>query len=352
MHAMRSLLTAVIPASMLMRIWVTLLIGMSLWVGALAETDRTVHERVVNSIVKVRVVHETGAIANGSAVVVGDGTFVTSCHGTRKTLRIDILSRGEHWQVKRVVDDTEHDLCLLQIDDAGFEPFEFALNGAEPRVGDYVAAVGFAGPEVRISEGTIKALHVHDGAKVIQTNAAFRGGQSGGALVDRHGKLVGILTFFAGAAGDYFAVPVQWARELAQRAQADRPAENHPELAFWERPDPERPPFLRAVAREYVQDWEGLRDIAAGWVQKEAQNPEAWIALGKAYQRRGQDALAVAALKEAIRLEPQHPQGWYHLGAAHLAMNDSEAAHAVLKRLQALSVPAAEALRALMTPGR
>jgi serine protease Do len=352
MQAVCTLLTAMIPVFPMLRVWVALVIGMSFPRPAAAEPDDAVSARVTNSVVKVRVVDETHRIANGSAVAVGSGTFITSCHGTRKARRIDVLSRGEHWPVKRVVNDIEHDLCLLQIDAGGFDSFEFADGNTEPRVGDSVTAVGFAGPEVRISQGTVKALHRYDGAKVIQTDATFRGGESGGALIDRHGKLVGVLTFFAGAARDYFAVPARWARALAQRVEADRPIESQPELAFWERPDPQRPTFLRAVAREYVQDWEGLRDISVRWVQQEAENPEAWIALGKAYYRCAQDTFAVAALKEAIRLEPHHPEAWYHLGAAHLAMNDSEAAQAAVERLQALSPKAANALRALMTPGR
>jgi serine protease Do len=326
-----------------------ILVGISSPIAAAASnSDDSLNARVANRIVTVRAVYGPHRTATGSAVAVGHDAFVTSCHGTHQARYIDILGHGNRWPVNRVVEDVEHDLCLLQVEGSEFDPFELAETAVEPRVGDYVAAVGLLGSEINISEGTINALYPYDGAKVIQTDATFRVGESGGALVDRQGRLVGVLTFFAGAPRDYFAMPVRWVRALLQHV--DKPIASQSSVPFWQRPDSERPAFLSAVAREFAQDWVGLRDVSARWVEQERENPEAWIALGKAYQRCGQDALAVAVLNAAIRLEPQHPEGWYHLGVAHLNLRDSEMAQTTLTRLQTLNSKVANALRALMTP--
>jgi serine protease Do len=328
----------------------SILVLTAIWLSspALADLDAATLERVQQSIVKVRAVKQNGALAHGSAVAIGAGRFITNCHGTRKTRRLFILSRGEYWLVRRVVKDTEHDLCLLETDAGEFAPLQFADKGDALRLGEHVAAIGFAQGEARISEGTIKALHAHDDAKVVQTDAAFKSGESGGALVDREGKLIGVLTFYADASGDYFAMPVAWVRALAARTQSEHAAESDDDaVAFWERPDQERPPFLRAAAREYVQDWEALKEIAEQWVRQDARDPQAWIALGKAYQRGRQYSQAVAALKEALQLEPRHAEGWYCLGVAYLGLNENELVRDTLDHLEKLSPESAKSLRDL-----
>jgi serine protease Do len=234
-----------------------------------------------------------------------------------------------------------------------FEPFALAERGTELQIGDYVAAVGFAGPSPVIAEGTVKALHLHDDAKVIQTDAVFKAGESGGALLNREGKLVGILTFFVDAeGGSFFAVPTRWVEKLVQLADGGRAPESQPDLAFWERPDIERPMFLRALAREYGADWEGLKLIATQWVEQEAQNPEAWIALGKAHHHFKEGNGAVKAFREAIRIDPRHVEGWYSLGRAYSASNEDEGLEDALKNLEALSPTTAKALRDATRPSR
>ena len=204
-----------------------LLVGISLPIAAAAsKSDDALNTRAANSIATVRAVYGPRKTATGSAVAVGHGTFVTSCHGTQEARYIDIVGHGSQWPVTRVVEDIEHDLCLLQVAGSEFDSLELAEPAVEPRVGDYVAAVGRVGSEINISEGTINALYPYDGAKVIQTDASFRVGQSGGALIDRQGRLVGVLTFFAGAPRDYFAMPVRWLRALLLRV--DKPIASSP----------------------------------------------------------------------------------------------------------------------------
>lgn len=313
---------------------------------ALGDDNRAVRDRVSESIVKVRVVNETRRLATGSAVALGKGMLVTSCHGTRNARVIDILARGQQRQVRQQVKDIEHDLCLLEVAEGAFAALELASEADDLKVGDYVAAIGFAGVQLQFSEGTVKALHRYDRSNVIQTDARFAKGESGGALVNRAGKLVGILTFFAHGRSDfYFAVPVGWVQTLLDRAQTNAPAASQPERSFWERADRERPPFLQAAAREYEQDWAGLRDVASQWVEQDADNAQAWLALGKAHHHSRREGAAIEALHEAVKLDPQHPAGWYYLGAAYRELNETQGVQESLQRLDALDPKAARALR-------
>jgi len=294
----------------------------------------------------VRVVNAGRRLASGSAVALGESMLVTSCHGTRNARVIDVVDRGRQRLVRKQVMDREHDLCLLEVAEGDFAALELASEVDDLKVGDYVAAVGFAGLRVQISEGTVKALYRYDGSNVIQTDASFGRGESGGALVNRDGKLVGILTFFAQGRSDfYFAVPVSWVRALLERAQTNTPAGAEPELSFWERADRERPPFLQATSREYAQDWVGLTDVAARWVEQDAGNAEAWIALGKGHHHTERTAAAIEALQEAVKLDPRHPAAWYYLGTAYRELHEMQSVQEALDQLDALDPKAAQALR-------
>lgn len=298
------------------------------------------------SLVRVRVVNESRRLANGSGVAVRGDMIVTSCHGTRGARWIDVLGAGQDWKIKRLVKDVEHDLCLLQLEHSAFEPFQLASAEDEPRLGDAVSAVGFVGLQPARVHGTVKALHMLDGAKVIQTDAAFKTGESGGALLDAAGKLVGILTFYAdGDGGGFFALPVKWVQRLIERAQSGLEPDTQAEAAFWERQDAQRPWFLRALAREYAADWPALSAIAGQWSDAEPHNPEAWLALGKARYHTSDCTGAAVALREATRLEPRHSQGWYFLGRAYAALNERTAYAQALERLELLSPNMAAALR-------
>jgi S1-C subfamily serine protease len=324
---------------------VVVAVSLALAGQAFAEIEPRIADRVSASMVKVRVVNESRRVATGSAVAVAKGVLVTSCHGLRQARVTRIVAQGVEPTVTLLLKDVDRDLCFLSTTEA-IPPLDLARDDDEPRIGDFVAAFGFTGPEVHFTNGSVKALHPYEGGNIIQTSAAFVSGESGGALVDREGKLVGILTFYASGRNDYFfAVPVGWVRQLLQRLAHGEPLGQQPELSFWERTGRDRPAFLEAAAREYAQDWQGLLRIALEWVEREPRNPQAWLALGKAQHRFRQDAAAIGALKESVRLEPQQPAAWFYLGAACREVNEPEGLREALERLDLLSPEAAEALR-------
>jgi hypothetical protein len=155
-------------------------------------------------------------------------------------------------------------------------------------VGDQVIAVGYrAGGRFAIAGGQLKALHPYQGASVLQVSAPFDHGQSGGALFDADGRLVGITAFKAVAGGDFhFALPLQWlpARALRGDAPADSSQDAHAK-AFWERARAEQPWFLRAASLEAATAWDALYSVALEWVRAEDANPQSWLTLTRARAR-------------------------------------------------------------------
>ena len=193
----------------------------------------------------------------------GDDERVLEAVRTRRAKRIEVLDAAETmtWTVRSQRRDIHHDLCVLSL--PGIAP-EVASAAApdEPRIGQFVYAMGYPnGGKLAISGGEVMGLHAYDGAKVIRMSAPFDHCASGGALLDRDGRLLGILTFKVRAGGVYyFAVPVEWL--------AAKPDATEAEQAFWEGPRESQPYFLRALALESYSV--GSEQKAAPEKQREA----------------------------------------------------------------------------------
>jgi serine protease Do len=186
-----------------------------------------VAERLTPSVANLRVRRRVrgGGVADGggSAVVISaDGTMLTSAHvvaGTRRPVRASFVD-GREVEATVVGADPFSDLAVLRAGAAGLQAAE--LGDAERlRVGQLVVAIGnphgFAGS---VTAGVVSALGrslpTRAGAmtrfveNVIQTDAALNPGNSGGALADGRGRVVGVNTAVAGV-GLGLAVPINTA---------------------------------------------------------------------------------------------------------------------------------------------
>ena len=183
-----------------------------------------VAERLAPSVANLRIsrrVRGGRVVAGGGSgvVVTPDGFMLTSAHvvdradGPSRASFVD----GRELEVDVVGMDPLSDLAVLRADNGGLTPAE--LGDAEGlRVGQLVVAIGnpngFAGS---VTAGVVSALGrslpVRARAagriveNVIQTDAALNPGNSGGALVDGRGRVVGINTAVAGV-GLGLAVPI------------------------------------------------------------------------------------------------------------------------------------------------
>ena len=181
-------------------------------------------ERVAPSVVNLRVTRRTRAgrmpAGAGSGVVLtGDGFILTSAHvvaGPGRGGRA-ALTDGRELSFQVIGADPFSDLAVLRADADDLTPAE--LGDAEAlKVGQLVIAVGNPhGFESSVTAGVVSALGRSLPARsgrtirfvdnVIQTDAALNPGNSGGALADSGGRVIGINTAVAGI-GLGLAVPI------------------------------------------------------------------------------------------------------------------------------------------------
>jgi Do/DeqQ family serine protease len=167
----------------------------------------------------------------GSGVIVGsNGIIVTNNHVIEgaQSLKVVLADRRE-FDAELLLADARVDLAVLRINAGGerLPTLEFA-NTADAQVGDLVLAIGNPyGLEQTVTSGIISALArtdvgISDYAFFIQTDAAINRGNSGGALVDMNGRLVGINSAIfsesGGSSGIGFAIPSEMVRRVVESA--------------------------------------------------------------------------------------------------------------------------------------
>jgi S1-C subfamily serine protease len=168
--------------------------------GAIASALPDLVDEIAPSVVTI--VHQAG---EGSGVVWdGEGRIVTNNHVVAGATAIEvILLTGERLPATIVGTDPLTDLAVLQVDRDGLPAAEFRED--LPRVGEFAVAIGNPlGFESSVTFGIISGLHraIPSGGAtpalvdLLQTDAAISPGNSGGALVDDTGKVVGINVAF------------------------------------------------------------------------------------------------------------------------------------------------------------
>lgn len=166
----------------------------------------------------------------GSGVVLTeDGYILTNNHVVDGADALEVVAEGETYEAKIVGTDPSSDLAVIKVDGATLKPIEIG-NSAELKVGEWVMAAGSPfGMEQSVSTGIVSAVNrsyadSQSGAiytNMIQTDAAINSGNSGGALVDAEGKLIGINTLIMSTSGTSsgvgFAIPVDYAFGIAEQ---------------------------------------------------------------------------------------------------------------------------------------
>ncbi|HAZ64027.1 MAG TPA: 2-alkenal reductase [Armatimonadetes bacterium] len=170
----------------------------------------------------------------GSGVIVDpDGIVVTNNHvvsvGPPGAAEVEVtvsLADGRTFPANIVGTDPESDIAVLKINGPNL-PF-VAWGEAEPlRVGDWVVAIGNPyGLSSTVTSGIVSGkgrsdLGLSQFEDFLQTDAAINSGNSGGALLDLEGRLVGINTAIfsesGGSQGIGFAIPAEMAKANAEQ---------------------------------------------------------------------------------------------------------------------------------------
>ena len=160
--------------------------------------------RALPSLVQV---HSGERSGGAGAIWRHDGLILTNAHVVAPSLRHRqspdvILADGRRWSARVVAFDQERDLAALKIDAHDLPPLDLG-DARQVRPGDWVTALGHPwGVRGAATSGAVIAVgqptDVPYRGEMIQVGLHMRPGHSGGALVDRNGRLVGINCLIAG----------------------------------------------------------------------------------------------------------------------------------------------------------
>ena len=166
-------------------------------------------------------------IASGSGVIISeDGYIITNRHVINNAEEIEVVLNDKRtYNAKILGEDSNSDLALLKISEDKL-PFLKFDNSNNLRVGEWVLAVGNPyNLNSTVTAGIISAKSrkinlLNDGGleSFIQTDAAINSGNSGGALVNINGDLIGINTAIQSKTGSFsgygFAIPSNMAEKI------------------------------------------------------------------------------------------------------------------------------------------
>ena len=168
--------------------------------------------------------------ASGSGVVISsDGYIVTNNHVIENADDINVtLNNKKSYKAELVGADPSSDLAVLKITGTNL-PYLAWGNSDEVKLGQWVLAIGYPWTlDVTVTAGIVSAKARSLGLNraksnspiesFIQTDAAVNQGNSGGALVDTDGKLIGINSAIASQTGSYagysYAIPVNLVKKI------------------------------------------------------------------------------------------------------------------------------------------
>ncbi len=167
-------------------------------------------------------------VGYGSGVIIStDGYIITNNHVVERADKITVrLNDNRSFEAKLIGSDSDTDIALIKVDAKNLPTIPFG-NSDELRLGEWVLAVGNPfNLTSTVTAGIVSAKARSTSAKggklqvesFIQTDAAINAGNSGGALVNDRGQLVGINTMIFSQTGNYagysFAVPISIASKV------------------------------------------------------------------------------------------------------------------------------------------
>lgn len=184
--------------------------------------------------------YSSSATASGSGIIISeDGYILTNNHvvssssnssyysmSEAQKITVKLYNSNETYEAKIVGTDSQTDLAIIKIDATGLTAAELGDSNSV-KVGEFAMAIGNPlGLDSSVTCGIVSAINREvtdeDGNKyvAIQTDAAINSGNSGGALVNSEGKVIGINTLKLsgnGVEGIGFAIPISSTLDITQQ---------------------------------------------------------------------------------------------------------------------------------------
>ena len=188
---------------------------------------RTVYNPIMEFFYGSRGGQQQEQVGTGSGVIISeDGYIVTNNHVIKDASELEVtLNNKKVYKAKLVGTDSKMDIALLKIDADEKLPFSTFADSDNVKVGEWVLAVGNPyNLTSTVTAGIVSAkarnLDTKGIQSFIQTDAAVNPGNSGGALVNTNGELIGINTMISSPTGSYagysFAVPSNITRKIIE----------------------------------------------------------------------------------------------------------------------------------------
>ncbi|MFV0564550.1 MAG: trypsin-like peptidase domain-containing protein [Flavobacteriaceae bacterium] len=166
-------------------------------------------------------------MGTGSGVIINaDGYIVTNNHVISNSEQLSVtLNNNKTYEAKIIGTDPNTDIALIKIDADEALPYVTFSDSDQVKIGEWVLAVGNPfNLTSTVTAGIISAkgrdLSGTSAQSFLQTDAAVNPGNSGGALVNTNGELIGINTAISSQTGSYigysFAVPSNIARRVIE----------------------------------------------------------------------------------------------------------------------------------------
>ena len=211
--------------------------------GKTAMTDAEVYAAGVNSVVSINVTGTSGtnffgqpvktASAGSGFVLTKDGYIVTNYHVVKDADTVKVtMYNGDEYDAKYVGGDEDYDIAVIKVEAADLQPVTLG-DSDKLNVGDHVLAVGNPLGELTFSltSGVVSALDrevtMSSGVTMdlIQTDCAINSGNSGGALFNLYGEVIGITNAKYSGSGSSgqasidnigFAIPINSVRNIVE----------------------------------------------------------------------------------------------------------------------------------------
>lgn len=218
--------------------------------SSISDTGVAVAQKVLPSIVGIKVEYSVSTIfsrststatAEGSGVIISkDGYILTNNHvisssssssssssyysvGEASKITVSLYNDDTEYEAKVIGTDSQTDLAVIKINKSDLTAAELG-NSDTVQVGEWCMAIGNPlGMQSSVTTGTVSALNRNitdsDGKTytLIQTDTAINEGNSGGALVNSNGQVIGINTLKAsgtGVEGLGFAIPINSTKSI------------------------------------------------------------------------------------------------------------------------------------------
>ncbi len=164
-------------------------------------------------------------VGTGSGVIISqDGYIVTNNHVIANANQLQVtLNNNRTYDAELIGSDPNSDIALIKIDADAKLPYLAFGDSDNAKIGEWVLAVGnpfnlTSTVTAGIVSAKARSLDTRSNQSFIQTDAAVNPGNSGGALVNTNGDLIGINTAISSRTGSYvgysFAVPSNIAKKV------------------------------------------------------------------------------------------------------------------------------------------